>query len=321
MKGAVIDVSGRVIAQETMTTFVVRDDPLAGIRKLLCLLHGKSTKQGRRPAGIGLASPGLVDPETGTVVFAANLGWSSVRLREILEAEFGLPVRVDHDARAGAVAERAAHPVDHAGLRDFIFVPIGTGVAAAVVTSGVLVVGATGAAGEFGHIPATPGGDLCTCGQRGCIEAYASAGSILRRYLHHGGETATSTPEIAQSLTTDPVAAAVWGDAVEALALGISALTAVLDPATVIIGGGLSKAGEVLLEPLRNRVADRLSWRPSPTIIQSTLGSETGLIGAAILAWADQPLSDDFAVTARDGLAGGFRFEDRRMEPCPTYST
>jgi glucokinase len=212
-----------------------------------------------------------------------------------------VPVHVEHDARAGAIAERAAHSDDHRGFRDFIFIPIGTGVSAAVVTSGMLVVGATGAAGEFGHMPAIPGGDLCACGQRGCIEAYASATSILSRYAQLGGASG-STPALAAALESDALAERVWDDAVEALAIGVVSLAAVLDPATIVIGGGLSKAGDLLLAPLRSRVAERLTWRPTPRILQSVLDSEAGLVGAAILGWSGEELPDDFATEAHRGL-------------------
>ena len=303
LKGAALDAAGRLVARRTIGTFEVDNDAYSGVLALLRMLHADTLGAGFSLAGIGLASPGLVDPDSGTITFAANLGWADLPLRQRLESEFHVPVHVGHDARSAATAERAAQADQgDRAFRDFIFIPIGTGVAAAVVTSGVLVEGSSGAAGEFGHMPAIPGGDLCACGQHGCIEAYSSATSILARYRRLGGIQADSTRVIAESLDTDPIGARVWGDAIDALAIGITALTVMLDPGIVVLGGGVSAAGERLLQPLRARVAERLSWRSTPRIMRSTLTSQGGLIGAAMLGWAGHDLSPDFAAQAHRSL-------------------
>jgi glucokinase len=301
LKGAVLDADGGVVARRVSPTFDGRMDALATLRELVADLVDRSARDGTRVAAVGLASPGLVDAETGSIGYAANLGWSGLPLRRILEDELGLPVHVEHDARAAAVAERAAHPDEEAAFRDFVFIPIGTGVAAAVVTSGVVVRGATGGAGEFGHTPIVDGGDLCGCGQHGCLEAYASATSVLARYRRRGGTAASSTPGIVARLDADPDARAVWADAVDALAVGITTLAVVLDPARVVIGGGLSGAGDALLVPLRAAVDARLGWRSAPPIIRSTLGTHAGVIGAALLA-GGPAVSPGFAVRAEASL-------------------
>jgi glucokinase len=296
LKGAAFDSAGCVVARRTAGTFDIDGDAYLGVLALLGGLRDDAEEAGFSLAGIGLASPGLVDPASGTITFAANLGWDLLPLRTRLEAEFHVPVHVGHDARTGALAERAAQPTSgDDAFRHFIFIPIGTGVSAAVVTGGVLVEGFTGAAGEFGHMPVVPHGEPCTCGQRGCIEAYASATSMHSRYRKSGGTLAGSAHEIAESLLSDPIAAMVWNDAIDALATGITALTAVLDPAIVVIGGGVSAAGETLLVPLRARVTERLGWRSAPRIVQSALISQGGLIGAAILGWSGHTLAPDFA--------------------------
>ena len=298
LKGAVLTASGRVLTRKTVATFSVNDDAYAGVAALVDVMKRDTEAAGFTSAGIGLASPGLVDSDTGVIEFAANLRWASLPLRGSLEERFGLPVAIDHDARAGARAERTAHAADHIGFRNFLFIPIGTGVAAAVYAAGVPIIGSTGSAGEFGHIPVVPHGDLCGCGQHGCIEAYASASSILGRYQQFGGTALSSSSEIAAHLDDDPIAARVWNDAVEALAIGVTAVTAVLDPAFVVVGGGLSNSGEILLTPLRASVEAHLGWRTTPQIIQSVLGSHAGLVGAALIAWGDRPIPDSFAVDA-----------------------
>jgi glucokinase len=231
---------------------------------------------------IGVASPGLVDSRSGHITFAANLGWRELALGAVLEKRFGVPVAIDNDARAGGLAEGLLRSAT--GQHNLVFVPIGTGVSASLIVSGQQVEGATGAAGEFGHLQAVPGGDVCTCGARGCIEAYASAASIRSRYARAGGSPELTTKEIVDRAELDPVAGAVWSEAIEALAVGVGALVALLDPTEVVFGGGLSLAGARFLDPVRQRAAMHLPWRSLPAISLSLLGSQSALAGAAVLA-------------------------------------
>jgi len=304
IKGAAVNRAGRVIARQTTSSFAVDDDVLSGVVSVIHNLRTAATSSGFQVRRIGLASPGLVDAESGTVHYAPNLRWKSLRLKDLLEDGFNLPVRVEHDARTGAMAERSAHPSQSRRFDDFVFIPLGTGVSAAIVTAGVLVAGATGASGEFGHVSVDPRGELCVCGRNGCVEAYASASSIVARYRRLGGVLPPSAPAIAGAITSDPIAARVWDDAVDALARGISSLTAVLDPAVIVIGVGLSDAGPILLEPLRVRVSENLSWRTAPDIIQSKAGPRAGLVGAALLAWTGTPLESNFVEAACVSLRG-----------------
>jgi glucokinase len=129
------------------------------------------------------------------------------------------------------------------------------------------------------------------CGQWGCLETYASAAAVARRYAARGGTPGRSTPEIvALAAAGDPVAEAVWAEAVDALGTALAAYTMMLDPALVVIGGGLAEAGEALLAPLRGRLAARLAWREPPRVVRGALGSSAGPLGAAplgaaVLAW------------------------------------
>ncbi|SMG17828.1 ROK family protein [Agreia pratensis] len=312
VKGAAVDAAGTVVARHTTATFDGGRDAYESVLAIARRLVDEAAAGGFTIAGIGIASPGLVDPESGTVRFAANLGWDGFPLRQLLEAEFSVAVSVGHDARSAALAERAAQGAGASGTDagssydaaydDALIVPIGTGVSSAVVSGGVLVEGATGAAGELGHMLAVPNGALCTCGQRGCIEAYASGTTILDRYREHGGTIASSTRAIASALDTDPIAARVWADAVDALSVGLAGITAVLDPAVIVIGGGVSAAGDTLIAPLREAVTARLGWRSTPRIEQSALGALGGLIGAAIIGWADRVPDAGFARQALRSL-------------------
>ncbi|MCU1529129.1 MAG: Glucokinase [Frondihabitans sp.] len=283
VKGAVAVHGGSVLHRATAPTFGVDGDPLEAVSALIVQLAAAAESTGHRFAGIGIASPGLVDSVRGHVTFATNLGWSDLPLVDILTERFGVPVALEHDARAAARAERAARIAASRNGDDFVFVPIGTGVSAAIVTGGVVISGASGGAGELGHVPVIPGGELCTCGQRGCIEVYASASAILRRYRAAGGTVVGGTRDVAAALGRDDVADRIWNDAIQALAIGITGLAAVLDPAAIVIGGGLGESGERLLAPLRARVEEQLVWRTPPRIEQSLVGSGAGLAGAALL--------------------------------------
>ncbi|MBP1301257.1 ROK family protein [Curtobacterium sp. 1310] len=271
-------------AHAAATDATVGGPALAAVTAVVDRLAAAAATAGHPLAAIGLCTPGVVDAETGTVVVAVNLDWHDLPLAGLLRDRYGVPVAVAHDARAAATAEIAARTAAGRDVAELVFIPIGTGVSASLVVDGRLVVGAAGGAGEVGHVCVRPGGEPCTCGQRGCVEVYASARNIRRRYRAAGGTIDGATEEIVAAVDADPVAAAVWADAVDALAAGIAILSAVLDPAVVVVGGGLGESGERLLAPLRTAVDARLGWRPAPRIEQSLAGAGAGLAGAALLA-------------------------------------
>ena len=250
--------------------------------ELLRHLADTAAMHGHPVAAAGVVTPGIVDEASGSVVYASNLDWRDVPLLDLLRARLAFPVAVGHDVRAAGLAEQLLGAAR--GSQDFVLVPMGTGVAAALVTAGHTITGALGAGGEFGHIPVVPGGEECPCGQRGCLEVYASGGGVARRYAAMGG-AAYSSREIVARLGWDQLADEVWGDAVRVLAQGLAILTLLLDPRVIVIGGGFAQAGETLLGPVRERLADLLVWRDRPEVVQSVLGDEAGRTGAAILAF------------------------------------
>lgn len=292
LKGAVVDAHGATLA--------VRDRPTAaGGRRveenllvLLADLAADARHLGSAPLAVGVGTPGTVAEQTGTVVYASNLGWRDFPLRRLLEDATGLPVAVGHDARAAGRAEHLASGTSGS----FAFVPIGTGLAAALVVDGVAVAGATGAAGEFGHVVVHPDGEPCPCGQRGCVEAYAAGAAIVRRYLARGGRAASTTAQVAALLGADPDADAVWAEAVRALALGLQGLTMLFDPAEIVIGGGVSRAGDALVDPLRASLRSLLTWREPPLLSTARWGTEAGRVGAALLAFERVGVQPSFVV-------------------------
>ncbi|MEN0084361.1 MAG: ROK family protein [Leifsonia sp.] len=281
MKGAVVAEDGATVAESTLAT--PSDGILTALVAMLAELRRTAADAGHEVVGAGVATPGMLDEQRGLVHYASNLGWRDVPLLDILRSELKLPVAVGHDVRAAGLAERSTGAAR--GFGDFALVPIGTGVAAALVSSGGAVTGATGAAGEFGHIPVVPGGEPCTCGQRGCLEVYMSGAGVARRYRAAGGE-ALSTRRIVDRLGQDPLADRIWSEALDVLAQGLNILTLLLDPGLIVLGGGVSHAGDALFGPLGDRMSDGLAWRERPPVVQSALGGDAGRAGAALLAFA-----------------------------------
>jgi glucokinase len=236
------------------------------------------------PVGaIGVAVPGVVDEVTGTAVFSANIGWRDVPLRRLLAERTGLPVWFGQDVRAGALAEGRFGA--GAGATDFLFMPIGTGIGGAMVLGGVAYPGAAGLAGEIGHIVVRPGGRPCGCGHAGCLETYASAAAVAARYGELSGEQVGAEEVVARAAAGDANAEAVWTGAVEALADGLHTYVTLLNPALVVIGGGLALAGDALFAPLAAALAARLTFQRAPRLAPAVLGDQAGCQGAGLAAW------------------------------------
>ena len=245
-------------------------------------LAGKARADGLEPSAVGIAVPGIVDEVAGVAVWSANVGFRDVPLRELAGRRLGLPTLLGHDVRVGAIAEArlgAGRDATHV-----LFVAVGTGIAAAHVIDGVAQSGAHGAAGELGHVVVRPGGSICGCGTRGCLEAVASAAAVGRRYTELAGTPATAAEVAALAATGDDLAAQVWREAVDALADGLLTAQSLLDVELMVLGGGLAEAGEHLLDPLRSALRDRLGFRREPRLVCAALGDVAGCLGAALLA-------------------------------------
>lgn len=286
IKAALVAADGEVFAARSLPTGAA-DGADAVVARVREVVRELAVSDGAR--GVGVVVPGAVDSIAGVARFSANLGFRDVPLRELIAADVGLPVVLDHDVRAAGVAESTLGLL--AGVDDGILVVVGTGIAAVLRVGGQVVAGASGVPGELGHVPAYPDGEACPCGQRGCLERYASAAAIVRRYVAGGGAPEVSAVDVASLRADDPVAARVWDEAVRALALGLASATMLLDPALVVLAGGLAEAGDALVVPLRAALAERVTWRPAPRVEASPLGSRAGLHGAAILAWRALPPS------------------------------
>jgi glucokinase len=237
-----------------------------------------------RPRAVGLVVPGVVDARQGIAVYAANIGWRELPLRQIVAEAVGLPVILDHDVRAAGLAELEWGA--GRGLEEVLFVALGTGVAAAVITRGQAYAGATGRAGELGHIPVFPEGEWCACGQRGCTETYASGAALARRYCAASGLTDVPAEDvIRRAAAGDTVAQAVFSDAITALGRALVNYVLLMDPEVILIGGGMGASGAALLQPLIREVQAGLAWRPAPAISNGKFAGDAGRRGAGLLAW------------------------------------
>jgi glucokinase len=299
IKGAVVGLDGQVRHRHQAPTPAPHgpDAVVHAVRATVATLVAEA--DAADVAAVGVVVPGTVDATAGVARYSTNLGWHDAPLRALLAHDTGLLTVLDHDVRAAGVAESTIGRTE--AVDDSLLVVIGTGIAGVLTSAGQPVTGATGRAGEIGHLAVWPDGELCPCGQRGCLERYSSAAGISRRYRAASGREA-SADQIVRWRGTDPAAAEVWDQAVEGLAIAVAACTMMFDPAIVVVSGGLSQAGSSLLDPLRTATAQRIRWRESPPVELSALGAESGLLGSAILA-ARAAGVDDFTAWKTNRLA------------------
>jgi len=252
------------------------------------------------PSAIGVGVPGLVD-RSGTLHMGPHLRrMHEVPLARLLADRAGVPTVVDNDANCHAIGEQAVGAA--AGAADALVVTLGTGIGAGIITSGELLRGANGFAGEPGHMIVDPNGPLCPCGKRGCWEQFAS-GSGLARLAREaatdgrldavvasvGGDPAAVRGEhvTASARAGDAASRAVLDSFAQWIALGLANLVNLLDPAIIVIGGGLVDAADLLLPEVRSRLAALVmagEHRPAVPIVPAELGEHAGAIGAALLA-------------------------------------
>ncbi|MFI1566189.1 ROK family protein [Streptomyces sp. NPDC020490] len=287
MKAALVGADGTLLHRARRATGRERgpDAVVEGILGFAAALREHGVEHLGEPAlAAGVAVPGVVDEAHGTAVYAANLGWRDVPLRDLLGARLGVPVALGHDVRTGGLAEGRIGAGE--GADRFLFVPLGTGIAGAIGIAGGVEAGAHGTAGEIGHIVVRPGGARCPCGQRGCLERYASAAAVGEAWAAACGRADADAADCAAAVAAgDPDAVRVWRHAVDALADGLVTALTLLDPRTIVIGGGLAEAGETLFAPLREAVRRRVTFQTLPPIVPAALGDTAGCLGAGLMAW------------------------------------
>ncbi|MEY3181329.1 MAG: hypothetical protein RL583_489 [Actinomycetota bacterium] len=297
--GGVVDESGKVL------TTARKDTPRQGGSALTQTIAdvAKELLQQHSVASVGVSAAGFVSSDRKTMLATPNIAdWNGVDLDHQLTALIGLPVVIENDANAAAWGEAkfgAGKNQDH-----MMMLTVGTGIGGGIVVNGALYRGAFGIAAEFGHMRVVPDGHICGCGARGCFEQYASGNALLR----HAREAINASPEVARNLLSrgdgtvagltgqaiteaardgDAVAVAAFNTTGQWLGAGIASLAVLLDPACVVIGGGVIDAGEILLKPTRESLERNMPFagkHPYPEIIAAQLGNEAGLVGVADLA-------------------------------------
>jgi len=306
MKCALVSASGAVRHAERHPTGAARggEAVVAAILDVAAGLADKARADGLTPVAAGVAVPGVVDEERGVAVWAANVGFRDVPLRDLVSSRLGLPAALGHDVRAGGVAE--ARLGAGAGERHVLFVAIGTGIAAAHVVDGRAFAGAHGAAGEVGHIVVRPGGPPCGCGGHGCLEAVASASALARRYAELVAiRSGTPAP------TTASPASAAEGAGSAGGALPTAA--AVADSPSGAAGAGtmpLSAAGVAAAaargEPLAVQAWDEVVAALSDglTVAQTLFDAAVVVVGGGLAEAGEQLLAP-----LRTGLRGRLTFQ------------
>lgn len=284
-----MDLRGTVRARLERRLQPAGSDPvpvLAELATLLEALAAEADALGLWPAGLAVAVPGLVARGTATVTRAPNLGWSEVDLAPLLPSG-PFPLMVDNEANYGALAELWGDPGAD-GPGSFVHVSARIGIGAAIVVDGAVLRGAHGFAGELGHVPVRPGGPLCSCGARGCLETYAGEAALLRAAgLDLRGDPGERTGELADRCTAqDPAALRAVRQAGTALGIALSGAVNLLDPQRVVIGGSLARLTPWLLPPVRRELARRTmltaGGRTTETPVTGSLIGPAGpLLGAA----------------------------------------
>ena len=247
-------------------------------------------------AGVGIGCGGPLDPWRGIVHNALNNpGWIDVPLVARIERELGRPAHLDNDANAAALGEHRFGA--GRGVDDLVYLTISTGVGGGLILGGRLYHGVNGNAGELGHISVqVRDGRPCHCGSIGCLEAYCSGTNIAARFteaLTAGGRSslegrkAIGAREVADAARDgDPLARQVWGETMELLGGGIVSIVHAFNPRLVILGGGVTRAGELLFDPVRSIVTQRaMPWLAEPVeIVPARLGERAGVLGAVAVA-------------------------------------
>ncbi|MHB1419921.1 MAG: ROK family protein [Bacillota bacterium] len=299
IKGGLISADGVVIRKERVSTGVSKGTE-AVIGRILELIKALTVGYAGRIVGLGMGVPGLINPKTGYLVTAPNLGWSNMELKKILGQRIHGPLFLDNDANLAALGEYWTGAGQ--GLESMLMVTVGTGIGSGLVFKGEIYRGSGGLGAELGHTVVDGEGPVCGCGNKGCVEALAAGPAIIRRYykITDTNQLRSKKPIDVMGVK-DIIEAARAGDqgAREAIGmagryLGMALVNVIqlIDPEKILIGGGVAAAGGLLLDPLRREMTERLAPFPGRTgnAIMAGLGNDAGIIGAAALVFQQKNL-------------------------------
>ncbi len=300
IKAGLVDENGRILAKSTCPTLVERGarpvvDDMARLVLEVAEKGGVSLED-VKSVGIGL--PGIQDPRTGHVPFCTNLYWHEVPVIEWMRETVDKPIFIGNDATVAGLAESVAGV--SAGVKDSVFLTLGTGVGGGIVLNGKVYSGAHGVGSELGHMITVIDGEKCTCGNRGCWERYASATALIRMGVEAananplslmmtsvGGDMSKITAKtvIDAAKAGDETALGVFEKYVYYLCVGLVGIINFIDPEMIVLGGGVSHAGSFLLDAVRKKLPEMVFYKTMPyaTVELATLGNDAGIIGAAML--------------------------------------
>ena len=304
IKVGVVDEQGKILGTAKCPTGVERGygPVIADMAKLCFEAVEKCNVSMDDVKAIGIGIPGIQDPATGLVPFCTNLGWHQVPLVSEMQKYIDKPVFIGNDATVAGLAEAVAGV--SAGASTSVFVTLGTGVGGGIILDGKLLTGVNGAAGEIGHMSVEMDGIPCPCGRSGCFEQYASATALVRQTREAMEQDREKTSRLWELSDGDPAnvnglvlfTAAREGDGralmvldkfTTYLAIGVADLINIFQPDVLCIGGGISKQGDFLIQPLIRKVEELRYTKHSKkqtTICAATLGNDAGIIGAALLS-------------------------------------
>lgn len=246
---------------------------------------------------LGIGVPGLMDPFRGIVHQAPNLGWSGVPLKDLLEARLGVPVYVDNDANLAALGEHTFGAAR--GAEDVVYVTVSTGIGGGLILKGELYYGAFFGAGEIGHMTVDPEGPPCSCGNRGCLEALASGTALARQAAElvargegreilraAGGNNITARSVSLAAAAGDEAALSLLKEAGRALGIGLANIVNLLNPALIVLGGGVMQSGPLFWKAMEEEMETRVlrAARRQARVVTAALGPRSGLLGAVALA-------------------------------------
>jgi len=261
--------------------------PEDGLARLFALGRQAVERAGADVTAVGIGCGGPLDSAAGVLIAPLHLpGWTNIPIVDMASTEFGLRAVLDNDATAAAAGEHRFGA--GRGTSNMVYLTVSTGVGGGVILDGRVFRGRTGNGGELGHVTVDWRGRPCKgCGRRGCLEAYASGTSIAERAREAGLDVETASDVAAAARSGDVVAKRVWDETCEALASGVTSLANVFEPERVVIGGGVSREGEQLLGPVRQRVLAEVIGpvTRSLEIVSAELGDTVGVVGAAAVAY------------------------------------
>ena len=288
---ATSDLAGRIVEQKE---FLTDPDPQQTLQNVIALVREFTAKHKGSIEAVGVSLPGLVDPSTGTAIYVPYFKWRDLGVSKLISSSVGLPVLIDNDANAVALAELWFGRPEVSDARDFILVLVAEGVGTGIIFDGQVYRGQRGAAGEFGHmVVGTQAPVPCSCGNRDCWEAFSSERAALARYLNLSGKEHQTSFDfrnlVDQALTGEANAKSALIETARCLGIGISNLVVGFSPEAVVVGGEIARAWSLVENALTETIEHSVRrGLPSARILPSTLGEKPTLRGALSLVLASK---------------------------------